>query len=100
MSVEVHSVELHATRHMNLADEAQVELAKQRVRVEPMIARIGVEIVQVEQQATAALATQRVEERGFVHFCARNVEVVDVVLEQERHGYAVDDRDDARNQEL
>ena len=100
VGVEIEAVELHAAGDVDLADMLELELGEHRRGVEAVVARVGVDVVQVEHQAAAALPAERVEEGRLVHLARRDVEVVDVVLEQERHRHALLHLADARHQQL
>ncbi len=98
--VEIEAVELHAAGDVNFADMFKFDLGQQRPGVEAVVARVGVEVVQIKHQATATLAAQRVEEARFVHLGLGDVEVVDVVLKQKRRRHALLHFMDARHQHV
>ena len=100
MGVEIEAVELHAAGDVDLADVLELELGEQGTRIEAMVARVRVDVVQVEHEPAAAFAAERVEKGRFVHLAVRDVEVVDVVLEQEGHGHAPPHFADARHEQL
>ena len=54
----------------------------------PMVARVHVQVVQVEQQPAAARAVERVQELGLAEVLPVQPEIGDVVLQEERRGDA------------
>src|SRR6266545_6230372 len=82
--VSVHPAKLFAACDMDLRHSGQIELGHKCVGVDAVIARVGVEIVEVEHERTSRSGGKRVEERRFAHVLLGNVHVVDVVFKQKR----------------
>ena len=71
---------------MQFDHRVQIELPQEGGGIELMVARIGVEIVQVKQQPTAAVADQRIEERRFAHLLIAEGHISDGVLTRNGEG--------------
>ena len=66
---------------MNLQHPAEIERREEGEGVKPVIYRIGVDVVQIQQQRTSGARRQLVQELGFGEFLVGVSEVVDVILQ-------------------
>ena len=95
VGVEIEAVELEPAGNVDLDDLVEVEAIEEGRRVDAQVARIGMEVVQVEQQPASRRRRQRVQKAGLVECRFRVLEIGDVVLDQERRGDPPLDVEDA-----
>src|SRR6266581_7023358 len=91
MSIEIRLRDRQTTGDVDLNDLVQINLFDEAPPIEPVIARVDVDIVDIEQQATPTARRELVEKVSLAHLLLRNFEVVDVVLEQEGRGHFAQD---------
>src|SRR6516225_3481840 len=96
VGIGVHTGELASSSDMHLDDRIQIELAQKTGSVEAMIARIGVEIVQIKKQCAAAIADKGVEELRLSHVLVAKAQIGDRIFDQEWRGNAWAERLDSR----
>src|SRR5690606_11904900 len=78
VGVQVHAVHAETTSEVNLHHPRQVQVAEEFPRVEAMVGGIHVDVVEVEQQATAGAGGQPVQELGLAQVLLGDAEVINV----------------------
>ena len=90
----------HATGDVDFDDVIQVQVLQVGSRVEPVIHRICVEVVQVEEHGATGPMAEFVEKSFFSELLAGVTEIADIILEQERTAGSVGEKPDARHQQV
>ena len=89
-----------AAGDMDLADMIEVEAVDVVPGRETVVHRVGVDVVQVQENAAAGADAEAIEERLFRQVLIRIANVVDAVFQQERAGQQVGQVADAWDQKL